>query len=127
MLVNSIWGRPLRNISIIRFMSTPQLNASYVSPKNSVRIFNGQVQDLPLHFGDFCRGNPCGCPTVGQFSKIDRAVSRYESRPTQAQETNNHCKMSTRPSDVSYDKIDPYAGTSGILLDLQSPRGAIGV
>ena len=37
-----------------------------------------------------CRGNPRGCPIVGRFSRIDRAVSRYESRPTQAQETHNY-------------------------------------
>ena len=36
-----------------------------------------------------CRGNPCGCPIVGRLWKIDSAVSRYESRPTQAQETHN--------------------------------------
>ena len=38
----------------------------------------------------FCRGNPRGCPIVGRFSKIDSAVSRYESRPTQAQQTDNY-------------------------------------
>ena len=37
-----------------------------------------------------CRGNPRGCPTVGRFWKIDTAVSRYESRPTQAQEADNY-------------------------------------
>ena len=37
-----------------------------------------------------CRGTPRGCPIVGQFSKIDTVVSRYESRPTQAQETDNY-------------------------------------
>ena len=36
------------------------------------------------------RCNPCGCPIVGRFSKIDRVVSRYESRPTQSQETHNY-------------------------------------
>ena len=44
-----------------------------------------QSQDLPLRLVDVCcRGNPCGCPVVGQFSKIDISVSRYESRPTGA-------------------------------------------
>ncbi len=38
----------------------------------------------------FCRGNPRGCPIVGRSSKIDSAVSRYESRPTQTQETDNY-------------------------------------
>ena len=37
-----------------------------------------------------CRGNSRGCPIVGRFSKIDVLVSRYESRPTQAQETHNY-------------------------------------
>ena len=45
-----------------------------------------------------CRGNPPmdrdastrGCPIVGRFSKIDSAVLRYESRPTQAQQTDDY-------------------------------------
>ena len=37
-----------------------------------------------------CRGNPCGCPIVGRFSKSDRALLRYEDRPIQAQQTDNH-------------------------------------
>ena len=35
------------------------------------RKYFGQVQDLPLRLVDSCRGNPCGCPDVGRFSKID--------------------------------------------------------
>ena len=31
-----------------------------------------------------------GCPMVGRFSRIDSTVSRYESRPTHAQETDNY-------------------------------------
>ena len=38
----------------------------------------------------FCRGNPRGCPIVGRFSKINRAVSRYEYTPTQAQEIDDY-------------------------------------
>ena len=44
-----------------------------------LRQYFGQVQDLPLHLVDFCRGNPCGCPIVGRFSKIDMP-DRYKGK-----------------------------------------------
>ena len=47
-------------------------------------------RDCPYIGSIPCRGNPRGCPIVGRFSKIDSAMSRYESRPTQAQETDNY-------------------------------------
>ena len=38
-------------------------------------LYFGQAQDLPLHLADSRRGNPCGCPAVDRFSKIDIAFS----------------------------------------------------
>ena len=49
----------------------------------------GRHKTYPYIRRILCRGNPRGCPIVDRFSKIDSAVSRYEYRPTQAQETDN--------------------------------------
>ena len=65
-----------------------------------------------------CRGNPpidrdastCGCPIVGRFSTIDSAVSRYESRPTQAQETDNY------PADLEHkERRSPFPTNDSAL------------
>ena len=50
----------------------------------------GRHKTCPYIGRILCRGNPRGCPIVGRFSKIDSAVSGYESQPTQAQQTDDY-------------------------------------
>ena len=50
----------------------------------------GRHKTCPYIGRIFCRGNPRGCPIVGRFSKIDRAVSRDKYTPTQAQQTDDY-------------------------------------
>ena len=71
----------------LRWVGTSRFGSRFIR----VALNPNPIGDLPSYIGwILCRGNPRGCPIVGRFSKIDSALSRYESRPTQVQETDNY-------------------------------------